>query len=417
LFLVFFFQNTSKKVLVKNQCPSIFAPLLRISLNKDTAMSLKYFLPFAIAFSLVSCSSDDDAPPTENPNLYDVPQDYTFEDADGISTVSYQGQVDRLNQLAQMTILLKTGNTSGVQVSSQALLDMFSNVNGNGNGNFDFTSTKQLKDKCGATFADAADIQAYYENWMEIIGEISATTISGHNDASNGVSGTIESAGAGPYLLTAEGFEPTQMIEKGLMGAVFYNQITGVYLSDDKVGNSVDNTNLVEGENYTAMEHHWDEAFGYFVADPAFPQSGTDMFWGKYTNNVDEHLGSNTILMDAFIRGRAAITNKDMATKDAMRAIIITELERVVAATAVHYFNSANANFANSAIRNHALSECYAFLNCLRYNPNATISTMQINDLQALIGDNLYEVTMPNLTMARNNLSDIFGFEAVKELL
>lgn len=380
-------------------------------------MPLKYILPFAIGLSLVSCSNDDDTPPAENPNLYDVPQDYTFVDADGISTVSYQGQVDRLNQLSQISTLLKTGNTAGVQVNSQALLDMFANANGNGNGNFDFNSTKQLKNKCGASFADAAEIQAYYENWMETIGEISATTVAGNNDASNGVAGTIESAGSGPYLLTAEGFEPTQMIEKGLMGAVFYNQITGVYLSDEKIGNAVDNTNLVEGKNYTTMEHHWDEAFGYFVADPTFPQSGTDRFWGKYTDSVDEHLGSNTILMDAFLRGRAAITNKDMATKDAMKAIIIAEMERVVAATAVHYFNSANADFANNAKRNHALSECYAFLNCLRYNPNATITATQINELQALIGDNLYEVTTSNLTMGRNDLSDIFGFESVKELL
>lgn len=403
-------------VLVKTHRPHIFDPLLRISLNKNKAVSLKYILPFAIGFSLVSCSSDDENPPAENPSSYSIPQDYIFEDTDGNSTVSYQGQVDRLNQLSQMTTLLKTGNTAGVAVSSDAVLDMFGNVNGNGNGNFDFTSTKQLKNKCGAGFSNAENIQAYYENWMTILGVISSTTVSGES-GSNGVSGTLETDGVGPYLLTAEGFEPVQLIEKGLMGAVFYNQITGVYLSDEKIGNSVDNTNLVEGKNYTTMEHHWDEAFGYFVADPAFPVTGTDRFWGKYTNNVDPYLGSNTILMDAFLEGRAAISNNDMATKDEMRTIIISEMERVVAATAVHYFNSAHANFTNAAKRNHGLSECYAFLNCLRYNPRATISPVQINELQALIGDNLYEVTMPNLIMARNDLSDVFGFEAVKEIL
>ena len=72
--------------------------------------------------------------------------------------------------------------------------------------------------------------------------------------------------------MDANGIEYTQLIEKGLMGAVFYYQITNVYLGDGKM--DVDNADQVDPDNgkyYTTMEHHWDEAFGYFSDAVDFP--------------------------------------------------------------------------------------------------------------------------------------------------
>ena len=59
------------------------------------------------------------------------------------------------------------------------------------------------------------------------------------------------------------GVDLTQMINKVLIGAVPYYQATRVYLGgllEDENGSPV------EGKSYTEMEHHWDEAFGYFGA-------------------------------------------------------------------------------------------------------------------------------------------------------
>ena len=52
------------------------------------------------------------------------------------------------------------------------------------------------------------------------------------------------------------------------MGAVFYYRATSVYLTDE--GMEVDNEEIIAGEG-TAMEHHWDEAYGYFGASDSFP--------------------------------------------------------------------------------------------------------------------------------------------------
>lgn len=377
----------------------------------------KYLLPLFLGLALVSCNEDDDNTPETNDGGYDVPAQYVFEDSEGNSTVSFGGQTDRLNQLAAMTTLMKTGNTAGTDVSAADLTDMFANVNGDGNGNFDFTSTKQLKNKCGSAFIDANQIKDKYEGWMNELAELSSLTTEGENNAENGIAGTLVSGESGPYLVNEFGFELTQLVEKGLMGAVFYHQITGVYLSDDKIGNAVDNTTIVEGKNYTTMEHHWDEAFGYFTSSVDFPTNGTDRFWSKYSNVVDAHLGTNSNIINAYKTGRAAISNKDLATKDLMRAIIKSELERVAAGAAIHYLNGAHSNFSNDAKRNHELTEAVAFMNCLRYNPDRTISIPEIDAIADLIGENLYEVTAANLTQARNTLSSKFGMDDVKEFL
>ena len=204
------------------------------------------------------------------------------------------------------------------------------------------------------------------------------------------------------------------------MGAVFYHQITGYYLTDEKIGDAVDNSAPVDPDNgkyYTAMEHHWDEAFGYFTTATNFPLEGTDRFWGKYSNTVDPHLGSNQKIMDAYLEGRAAISNGDMATKEEMRDIVIEELELVVAGTAIHYLNGGRENFSNDAIRVHQLSEAYAFLNDLRYNPNSIATPQQINALLADLGNNFYDISITDINSVRDELSAIYQLDAVKELL
>jgi len=386
-------------------------------------MKLKHLLLLSLsALVLASCDKDDDnnEPETGNNPSYNVPETYTFTDADGNNTVSYSGQEERLNQLGEMTALMKTGNTPGTRVDARSLKDMFANVNGDGNENFSFTSTKQLKNKCANQFTDAAAIQADFESWMDKLELISSQTQAGVFDASNGQAGCLNTDGAGPYLVDENGFEPVQIIEKGLMGAVFYHQITGYYLTDEKIGDAVDNSTPVDpdnGKHYTAMEHHWDEAFGYFTTATNFPQEGTDRFWGKYSNTVDPHLGSNQKIMDAYLKGRAAISNGDMATKEEMRDIVIEELELVVAGTAIHYLNGGRENFTNDAIRVHQLSEAYAFLNDLRYNPRSTATPQQINALLADLGDNFYDITITDINRVRDELSAIYQLDAVKEVL
>lgn len=376
---------------------------------------------------LASCTKDETPDPTpETPTglSYNVPTTYAYEDADGNSTVSFSGQAERLEMLGEMTVYMKSANTAGVGLDAQQLKDMYAN-----NG---FTwadapglgmtgSTKQLKNKTAASSGSAdPTIQAYFEAMMDSIAVLSNATVMGVEDGGNNQAGIVVSTvdNNTKYLMNHNGLEYTQFIEKGLMGAVFYNQITLVYLGPDKM--NVDNTTAVDaaaGKFYTTMEHHWDEAYGYFTTGLDYPNNGTDRFWGKYANSREGVLGSATKLDYAFRRGRAAIANDDMTERDAQIAIIRTELELVCAGTAIHYLNDAVSDFGDDAVRNHVISEAVVFLNSLRYGHNPAITNQQIDDIIDTIGEDYYEVTIANLTSARDQLASIMGLDSVKEQL
>lgn len=383
-------------------------------------MKAKYISMFAIAaLALTACNDDEEEDPTVPESSYTIPTTYSFTDIAGNNTVSFQGQTDRLNQLGIMTTYMKTAHTPGVTVSPVNLKNMYANEGGNGGGNFDFSSTKDLKSKTASTFSNADDVKMVFEEMMENLAMTSQTTTDGNFEATLGTAGSIQSDQSGPYLVDANGHEYVQFIEKGLMGAVFYNQITGVYLSDDKIGNQMDNSTPVDPENgkyYTEMEHHWDEAFGYFSSSTTFPDNDDKRFWSKYSNTVDPILGTNEKIMDAFLTGRAAIANADMTTKEEMRDIIIAELEKVTAGTAIHYFNSTIAaiNENNTAGQVHVLSEAYVFLDNMRFNPNATISTLEINALLDQLGIDFYNISVPELAAVRDQLGEKMGFTAAE---
>ncbi len=72
--------------------------------------------------------------------------------------------------------------------------------------------------------------------------------------------------------LTADGRDLAVLLESFLHVAVGFSQAADDYLDDDVPGKGLlaDHETLVEGEPYTALEHGWDEAFGYFGASRAY---------------------------------------------------------------------------------------------------------------------------------------------------
>ena len=337
-------------------------------------------------------------------SFFQVPSTYSFTDKDGNNTVSYSGQTDRLNQLEVLTTYMKSGTSS--IISANNMRDMFYNVNENGNGNFSFSSSKQLGDKC--LFSDTAE----FTSWMT---DLSAASIDFATTASNGQAGTLTS-GTSTYLFDANGIEKVQLIEKGLMGAVFMHQALNVYFSSDKM--DVDNDAAVDagdGKYYTTMEHHWDEAFGYFGAPNDFLTSTESFrFWAKYCNSRDAQLNSNSAMMSAFLTGRTAIVNNDHITRDVQITVIRHMWEKITAAQAVAYLQGAKDNFGtDNAKFLHELSEAYAFIWDLKYVPTATrqITTTEINTLlDTTIGSNFWSVTTVDLTSAINEINAIYNF-------
>lgn len=353
-----------------------------------------------LVLSLFMFSCDDDQSDTS----YTTPETYAFDNVD------YEGQLQRLSQLQEIKSYLVTAELEGATLDADQLKAMFANDATNAGWSRTYSDSKQLKNK---TFENQ---RPWFEDLMDKVAEASE---SAGNTAQEGTAGVaVSNDGAKRYLLDANGVELTQLIEKGLMGACFYYQATAVYFGDGKM--NVDNTDVTPSEG-TDMEHHWDEAFGYFGVPVDFPVS-TDgvVFWGKYSNGRDGLLGTNETMMDGFIKGRAAISNDDLETRDEAIEEVRDAWEIVSAATAVHYINSALDNPNDVARRHHALSEAIAFIYSLQFNPAKTVTNAQVEQLIAdLAGSstvaemNLYQTTDDDLKAVRDALSATFGFETV----
>lgn len=319
----------------------------------------------------------------------EIPTDYSE-----FTPKSYSGQTDRLNMLAELTTEMKKVNSGGL-VDADVLLQMFANEG----SPFSFESSKQLKNK---TFELVVD---QFETWMIELDSVSQSAEPG----SNGVAGRVESLdGEKTYAFNANGYEPVQLIEKGIMGATFFYQAVSVYMSEDKVGNAVDNSE-VDPVKGTTMEHHWDEAFGYIGFPETYPSTSEGVrFMGKYVNDREELLGTGSALMNAIVKGRHGISSKDYELRD--EAIIEAQKawELGVAGTAVHYLNDGLSSITDDAIRNHALSEAWVFIWDLQFNSGKTISQTDIDAALAALGENLYEISPAQINEAKDILVAAF---------
>ncbi len=343
------------------------------------------------------------------PETDPINQSYTIPSAYNFQNVNYAGQTTRLDMMAEMKTLMNTGNTVSTQVSAQKLKDMYANVNTAFTNSLLNTSGRNIKSKVFSLD------QTMFEAYMDSLAKASQSNVNG----SNGVAGVVVSS-SDPnkkYLCDANGIEWTQVIEKGLMGALIYYQATAVYLDEAKIGNAVDNTTIISGEG-TAMEHGWDESFGYLGVPKEAPLSIAGIrFWGRYTNDRNLALSTYTNLCNAYIKGRAAISAKDYPTRDAQVAIIRETWEKVIAATIINYVNTTKANFSNDAIRNHNCSEIKGFIMNFKYNPTKKITNTQIAELETYLGNNFYTISSSNLDQIKNTLSTIYGLDAVKNNL
>lgn len=353
----------------------------------------KVILPIAvfaaITLSLNSCKKEDSTP------SYDVPSTYDFD------SVNYTGQTQRLAMITELVAEVKKANTIGTSVDAQLLKNMYTNTGSPfANAELNAATSKQLKNKVFATE------QAVLETVFDEIGTLSASGAT----ASNGTAGIIDGISR-DLLVDANGIEYKERVEKTLQGALIYYQIVGHYLSEDQIG-----PHLALADR----QHHWDEAFGYYGVPRDYTTTTTPTglaHIGKYANDRNALLGNATAAVKAFIKGRAALNNKDEATVTAQVAIIRENIEKGVAGTAVHYINEALANVNDAGTFHHTMSEGYFLIKSLKYNPAKKITDAQIAELEILYGSNFYNATTTDLIAAKNLLSTIYGFESVKDVL
>ncbi|MEZ5039948.1 MAG: DUF4856 domain-containing protein [Saprospiraceae bacterium] len=361
--------------------------------------SLKMLLLCALLLGQ-SCQKEDNNAPS-----YDIPNDYSFEN------VNYSGQTQRLAMFLELKSYMGTAKTQGVALDATKLKAMYANDSANAGWTNAYDSSKQLKNK---TFTI---VQNTFDALFDQLALASQSTKPG----AEGQAGVVSDLdGSKRYLLGSNGLDHAQLIEKGLMGACLYYQATAVYMGADKM--NVDNETVSPGEG-TAMEHHWDEAFGYFGVPTDFPSTKDGLlFWGSYSNQRDAVLGSNALLMNALIKGRAAISHKDLATRDEAITEAQEIWELISVGSAIHYINETLDHFDDMAIRGHALSEGIGFAYSLQFNPNKKITNSQITNILTLMGGadvfdemNLYQADQSKLQEAKDLLANYYGLGDKKD--
>lgn len=341
--------------------------------------SLNRFAVLALSAGLFTVACDDD---NVVPSQAELPTTYNFENVD------HSGQLQRIQMLDSLVRKISTANDPAVTVTAAELEGIYRNSSGTL-----FGSSKQIYDK-----TNPADQNAYLE-YFQMVENLS------------GNPANIK----GGRLISPEGQEPAQLVAKGLMGSLLYWQAIGNtgYLGDAKM--DVDNTSVTEGKG-TDMQHHWDEAFGYFGAPHNYLETyGKDAttpetkawFWAGYANKM-AGLGVDVRedIFNAFIQGRDAIGRKDYATRDQAIATIREKWDLLVAASTLHYINSSLDDIAagNSNALYHHWSEGIGFANALKYNPAKKISDSNFTKLLQLMRESPATASEDELNQFKQDL-------------
>ena len=381
------------------------------------------FLSSLMLFVIVGCSSDDDND-DDGAALIDTPTEYSFESRfnSGESSVSYSGQVVRnllINDIkTQMGADAGSGNPA-------TLVSMMANDN----------SDQAILSSAG----DMSTVQTKYHDIStshlnDRLTAVDSYIIPGYNaNATALVNGWVqESVANGKTRLTGDnaGIRLDQITQKTLWGAVSYWQATSKYMS--KI--PTDDNSMASGDdNYTAMEHHWDESFGYFGAaldyntgysDDVDRKSGPyndsnsdgsidfkseyNVGWAVTAAKRDDcsacdvnHDFTKTIF-DAYLEGRTLITNQaDLTDILVQRDIVMNTWEKVVAAVSIHYVNDVAADIASlieagdttiapgsdatADYENH-WGEMRGYANGLLYNDFKVITDANLDRILAVMG-------------------------------
>lgn len=351
-----------------------------------------------VGFLVLSCEKE-----SNNPD-YDIPDTYDFDN------VTYSGQTDRLGMLYELQAEIKKAAVENKQLNREQLLAMYTNDPSQAGWQGSYDESKQLKSK---TFS------AYQDLFSAVLSDAAAKS-QNLQSASEGQAGVISNtAGDKKYYVNENGLEYAQIVAKGLMGALLYYQSTGWYLGDEKM--NVDNEEITPGKG-TSMEHHWDEAFGYWGVPKDFPGNTDGLyFWGSYTKGRSGHLGISQPLMNEFIKGRAAISAGDLDTRDEARKEIKRLWEQVAASSAIHYMNGSSQDFEDTGARLHQLSEGVGFIFSLLFNDQRSLNEQEVFDLIEKLGGsrnlmevNLYQTDKESILEVRDWLSERFGLEEIK---
>jgi hypothetical protein len=341
------------------------------------------------AIIMSSCSKDDK---NETPQ-YNVPSTYSFDNVD------YSSATIRVNMMVKLDAYMKKGTT--VKLKQDTVNFMFNNT-GNPFGD-------AALDASGLNLAEKTADAVIFKGYMD-----SVVVASQRNDvqAAEGASGYIP-RGTGKIIVGANGNEYGQAALKGMMGGLFFKEAMTIL---SKIPQD-DNNTVVPGQG-TAMQHHWDEAFGYLAVPADYDSSRTytsadanrPLLWGGYLAERGKAIQAGGILFEAFRKGRAAIGAKDYAVRDEAIKTIQRTWERLAAAAALAYVTQpqGSANIGNLGAQFHALSEGHGFIASLKYRAaGSKLSDADYQKLVTIMNTSFYTLVNESGFKSLNEAKDI----------
>lgn len=462
----------------------------------------KYLVP-SLALLVAACGGDTDG---ENGDVDEVtlPSTYSFESRfePETSSVSYSGQVarqvlvtDLKNYIGGLGEEIDTGAFEATDTETVVgALDFYFRFDSESDGSTsiglettpepaqgsytDISSGKDLVGKIAGNdsvtdhqdwstefvgWDGASSPEALVELYFEAIAENAVARYNGNEE-------TGPNGEALPVYVDAQGRDFQQLTQKFLLGAINFSQGADDYLDDDTDGKGLlsDNTESDDGAPFTALEHQWDEGFGYFGAARNYGDYTDEEIAGKggrdgWANGYHDSDGNGAIDLNSeynfghsqnaakrdlgaaegaetdftkeawegFRRGRAIITSADGAlTEDELQQLrdardqAVEAWEKAIAATVVHYINDTlqlmAADAADYDFIKHAKvwSEMKGFALSFQFNPNSPILSdfAQMHDLMgdapALPGDENFDSYADDLRTARTLIGDAYGFDA-----
>tara|TARA_B110000046_G_scaffold173759_1_gene196734 strand:+ start:80697 stop:82007 length:1311 start_codon:yes stop_codon:yes gene_type:complete len=374
-------------------------------------------------------------------------QPTTYDILGVFAPASYSGQSRRVAQLQE--IADSSRNEPIVWDIREAMvnagLDKFASTDAQGNSNLR-TKIDELEFDNGNT--SVADRFAEMADSLVMSSQANYTVA-----ALNGTAGMI-TTGSKKRHVSVNGLEYAQLIEKGLYGALLYDQMVDDYLRPVQAGaqNPKGNNETAAGSDYasngTGRQHAFDEAFGYLAADPAtYPNtSNTSNGDGKFIANylfdfsdeVETAFGVNPAqkLMDAFIFGRSVLkvgqgfgptnetTNETYYNAAVADIKLYTEIG--LATASYNYLNDAISDVTD-ADKLHHLSEALGFIYALSFNGEGRLSPSEAHGVLKALGwsatdaslggiysINLWDVTDAQMEEAKRLLDNAYpGFGAL----
>ena len=411
---------------------------------------------------LSACGSDEEDNTNEleesGSEAIPVPQAYVFDSrfVEGESSVSYSGQVVRNLLLQDLKSLTDSvGKDGGRPITVQDMLQLY-----------EYDDALNLK--TGTSTGAAPALESQYSSLStgkNLVGKISDEPVIGYNRTADDLvrewfeaiaenSQDSSKLGTPMAYTTDDGVDMSQMINKVLIGAVPYYQATGVYLNGLL---ERDNSEARDGTDpYTSMEHGWDEAFGYFgaardyfrysdnqlagsVDDFTFDSNGDGSidFKSEYNFGLSRNAGKRDKggsgvdftqqIFSAFLAGRTAITNQGTEAEIiGYRQTAAEGMEKVIAATVVHYINDTLSDMSalgtadeNIANLNKHWAEMKGYTVALQYNPFRLITDGQLAELHGIMGEapiydapgsNGYNTQVANYKRAKDVMQAAYGF-------